>query len=98
MPLTDSEIDAFAPQEKSYKRADGRGLHIFVTRTGSKLWRVNYRFQGKQKTLSVGAWPVVTLELSEPMQSASSGRTKTRAPFNSRERRVGAAARPPLLM
>ena len=29
MPLTDSEIDAFAPLEKSYKRADERGLHIF---------------------------------------------------------------------
>jgi len=55
MPLTDFEIDAFAPQEKSYKRADGRGLHIFVTRTGSKLWRMNYRFRGKQKTLSFGA-------------------------------------------
>ena len=62
MPLTDSEIDAFAPLEKSYKRADGRGLHIFVTPTGSKLWRMNYRFEGKQKTLSFGAWPIVTLE------------------------------------
>ncbi|MFT5776267.1 Arm DNA-binding domain-containing protein [Hyphomonas sp.] len=55
MPLTDFEIDAFAPQEKFYKRADGRGFHIFVTRTSSKLWRMNYRFRGKQKTLSFGA-------------------------------------------
>ena len=41
MPLTDSEIDAFAPLEKSYKRADGRGLDIFVTPTGSKFWRMS---------------------------------------------------------
>ena len=63
MPLTDSEIDAFAPQEKSYKRADGGGLHIFVVPTGSKLWRMNYRFEGKQKTLSFGAWPKSPLSL-----------------------------------
>jgi hypothetical protein len=43
MPLTDSEIDAFAPLEKSYKRADERGLDIFVTPTGSKFWRMSSR-------------------------------------------------------
>lgn len=69
MPLTDSEIDDFAPQEKSYKRADGGGLHIFVVPTGSKLWRMNYRFEGKQKTLSFGAWPVVTLEEARALRN-----------------------------
>ncbi|WP_339798113.1 integrase arm-type DNA-binding domain-containing protein [uncultured Hyphomonas sp.] len=69
MPLTDSEIEGFEPQEKSYKRADGGGLHIFVVPTGSKLWRMNYRFEGKQKTLSFGAWPVVTLEEARALRN-----------------------------
>jgi hypothetical protein len=69
MLMTDSEIDAFAPLEKSYKRADGRGLDIFVTPTGSKLWRMNYRLEGKQKTLSFGAWPIVTLEEARALRN-----------------------------
>lgn len=60
--LTDSEIESLAVESKSYKRADGRGLYIFVAPTGSKLWRMNYRYEGRQKTLSFGAWPIVTLE------------------------------------
>lgn len=62
MKLTDTDIDALLPEARSYKRADGRGLYILVVPTGSKLWRMNYRFEGKQKTLSFGAWPIVTLE------------------------------------
>ena len=62
MKLTDTDIDALLAEARSYKRADGRGLYILVVPTGSKLWRMNYRFEGKQKTLSFGAWPVVTLE------------------------------------
>ncbi|MEZ5954056.1 MAG: integrase arm-type DNA-binding domain-containing protein [Hyphomonas sp.] len=62
MKLTDTDIEALLPEARSYKRADGRGLYILVVPTGSKLWRMNYRFEGKQKTLSFGAWPVVTLE------------------------------------
>jgi integrase len=62
MKLTDSEIEALAIEPKSYKRADGRGLYILVAPTGSKHWRMNYRFDGRQKTLAFGSWPVVTLE------------------------------------
>jgi integrase len=62
MKLTDTDIDALLPEARSYKRADGRGLYILVVPTGSKLWRMNYRLEGKQKTLSFGAWPIVTLE------------------------------------
>lgn len=62
MKLTDTDIDALLPEARSYKRSDGRGLYILVVPTGSKLWRMNYRFEGKQKTLSFGGWPIVTLE------------------------------------
>jgi hypothetical protein len=54
MKLTDSEIEALAIEPKSYKRADGRGLYILVAPTGSKHWRMNYRFDGRQKTLAFG--------------------------------------------
>jgi len=62
MKLTDSEIEALTIAPKAYKRADGRGLYVLVAPTGSKHWRMNYRFDGRQKTLAFGSWPVVTLE------------------------------------
>ncbi len=61
MPLTDLQIKRFSPGEKPYKRSDGGGLFIQVTPSGSKLWRMSYRFDGKQKLLSFGAYPYVTL-------------------------------------
>tara|TARA_R110000803_G_scaffold87618_2_gene154450 strand:+ start:6126 stop:7316 length:1191 start_codon:yes stop_codon:yes gene_type:complete len=69
MPLTDSEIEGFEPREQSYKRSDGHALYIFIRPSGSKLWRMNYRFEGKQKTLSFGAWPIVTLEEARALRN-----------------------------
>lgn len=43
------------------KIADGGGLYIFLTPNGSKLWRMKYRFNGKEKTLSFGPYPLVSL-------------------------------------
>lgn len=59
--LTEAKIARAAAKERAYKMADGGGLYLMVTPAGGKLWRMNYRFQGKQKTLSLGKWPVVTL-------------------------------------
>ncbi len=69
MPLTDSEIESFEPLERSYKRSDGHALYIFVTPHGSKLWRMSYRFEGKQKTLSFGPYPVVTLQEARDLRT-----------------------------
>jgi|GEM_PF-1201952 len=49
------------PKDRSYKMFDGGGLHLFVKPNGSKLWRLTYSWLGKQKTLSFGQWPEVTL-------------------------------------
>lgn len=62
MKLTSADIDALLPAEKAYKRSDGRGLYIFVSPSGYKAWRLNYRFEHRQKTLSLGAYPNVSLE------------------------------------
>ncbi len=60
--LTEKKIKAMQPQDKQYYRADSHGLGLLVTPSGGKLWRFNYKFGGKQKTLALGQWPVVTLQ------------------------------------
>jgi integrase len=64
MALTDFAIRNAKPGTKPQKIADGGGLHLLVTPTGGKLWRFNYRFLGKQKTASLGAYPDVTLAMA----------------------------------
>lgn len=61
MSLTDFTIRKAKPQERPFKLADGGGLHIVVQQNGSKLWRLKYRFAGKEKLLSLGPYPVTTL-------------------------------------
>ncbi len=56
MPLTDVAIRKAAPADKPYKLTDGEGLYLLVNAAG-KYWRMNYRFAGKQKTLSLGVYP-----------------------------------------
>jgi integrase len=61
MPLTDVAVRSAKPGGKPIKLSDGGGLHLLIQRSGSKLWRLAYRFKGKQKTLALGVYPTVTL-------------------------------------
>lgn len=61
MALTDIKIKAAKPQEKPYKLSDSGGLYLLVNRNGSKYWRLKYRFAGKEKMLSIGVYPQITL-------------------------------------
>lgn len=61
MTLTDTAIRAAKPREKAYKLADGGGLYLLVNSGGGKLWRMKYRMGGKEKLLSFGAYPAVSL-------------------------------------
>ncbi|RVK34260.1 tyrosine-type recombinase/integrase [Sinorhizobium meliloti] len=61
MPLNDTQIKNLKPQAKPKKYSDGGGLFLFVSPQGSKLWRLAYRFDGKQKLLSLGSYPLVSL-------------------------------------
>lgn len=61
MPLTDTKARNLKPAGKTTKVADGGGLYLQVNASGSKLWRMAYRFAGKQKTLSFGNYPAVSL-------------------------------------
>lgn len=60
MPLSDTRARTAKPKDKPYKIADEKGLFLYVT-DRSKLWRMAYRFAGKQKLLSFGSYPEVSL-------------------------------------
>ncbi len=62
MPLTDTNIRNAKATSKVQKLSDGEGLYLHIAPTGSKLWRMAYRFDGKQKTLSFGKYPAVSLQ------------------------------------
>jgi integrase len=59
MPLSDAKVRAAKPSEKIKKLSDGNGLQLCVMPTGGKLWRLAYRFGGKERTLSLGGYPIV---------------------------------------
>lgn len=61
MALTDTNIRNLKSSGVPTKHSDGGGLHVLLTPNGSKLWRLSYRFEGKQKTLALGAYPAVSL-------------------------------------
>lgn len=61
MALTDIKVRNLKPKEKPYKVSDFDGLHVLVNSSGSKLWRLKYRLHGKEKLLSFGVYPAVTL-------------------------------------
>lgn len=61
MKLTNTACKNAQPAERSYKRFDGGGLYLEVMPSGSKLWRIKYRYLGAERRLSLGAYPLVTL-------------------------------------
>ncbi len=62
MKLTVKQCQNAKPRPKPYKLSDGHGLILEVMPNGSKLWRKRYRFAGKEKSLSFGSFPDVSLQ------------------------------------
>lgn len=62
MPLTDTAIRAIKPTSKTAKFFDGGGLYLEVAPSGGKWWRLKYRFQGKEKRISLGTYPTIGLK------------------------------------
>jgi len=60
-PLTDRQIRQTSPAAKPHKLADGGGMYLLLNPDGSRYWRLDYRFDGKRKTLALGVYPEVTL-------------------------------------
>src|SRR3990170_1508503 len=70
MPLTDTAIRNAKPgvtpagksTDKPYKLGDAGGLYLEVATAGGKWWRLKYRYDGKEKRLSLGVYPDVSLK------------------------------------
>ena len=71
MPLTDLKIRKAKPRLKPYKMGDGGGLFLLVKPGGGKLWQQKYRFLGKEKLLSHGQYPEVTLAQAREKRDAA---------------------------
>lgn len=61
MPLNARQIDTAKPKEKEYKLTDGGGLYLLIKPNGAKYWRFKYRVLGKEKKLSIGVYPDISL-------------------------------------
>lgn len=58
---TDAAIKNAKPESKAYKLTVGQGIHLFVRPTGTKTFRLKYRFAGKEKLLTIGEYPEISL-------------------------------------
>lgn len=61
MALSHMACQAAKPKIKPYKMADGEGLYLEVTPSGTKYWRLKYRLHGREKRISIGAYPAVSI-------------------------------------
>lgn len=61
MPLTDVAIRSAKPDRKAIKFTDEKGMFLLITPAGGKLWRLRYRFDGREKLLAMGAYPEIGL-------------------------------------
>lgn len=93
MALTDVQIRNAKPGPKTYKLADSNGLFLQVTATGSKLWRMKFRHNGKEGLLSFGPYPLITL--AEAREKRDSARRQMRDGLNPslEKRRTAIAAK-----
>jgi integrase len=64
MSLSDTEIRKAKPQAKPVRMFDGKGLYLEVSPAGGKLWRMKYRHDNKEKRLSLGVYPEVSLKVA----------------------------------
>ncbi|HWZ63039.1 MAG TPA: integrase arm-type DNA-binding domain-containing protein [Steroidobacteraceae bacterium] len=69
--LNDTKVRSAKSREKAFKLSDERGLFLLVTLTGSRLWRLKYRLNGREKLISLGAYPDVTLKRAREKRDAA---------------------------
>ena len=59
--LTDTVINNYRPRDKPFKISDGGGMFLLIKPNGTRLWRLKYRIQGKEKLMALGKYPEVSL-------------------------------------
>lgn len=65
--MNDAKVCAAKPCEKAFKLTDSHGLCLMGKAGGSKPWKRNYAYRGKQKTLHLGIHPLVSLVHTRPV-------------------------------
>jgi hypothetical protein len=80
MPLTDTAVKNAKAQDKKVKLFDSEGLFLLVAPNGGKWWRLKYRFQKKEKLLSLGVYPEISLK--EARRRRDEARTLVRGGLN----------------
>lgn len=73
MALTDAKIRNLKAREKPYKTGDFDGLYILTSPSGSRLWRFKYRLNGKEKLLSIGSYPEISLKEAREIREQARG-------------------------
>jgi integrase len=71
MPLTDTAIRKAKPTDKVQRLFDAGGLYLEIAKTGGKWWRLKYRFDGKEKRLSLGIYPDTSLATARDKRDAA---------------------------
>ena len=71
MALTDTEIRKAKAKASAYRMSDGGGLYAWITPAGGKLWRWKYRFEGREKLMTFGSYPDVSLSLARERHAAA---------------------------
>ncbi len=69
--LIDIQIRSAKPKEKDDKLTDGSGLYLLMKTDGTKLWRYNFRYHGKAKTMAFGRYPEVSAKLARERHTAA---------------------------
>jgi len=69
--LNDTRVRSAKSRDKAFKLSDERGLFLLVMPTGSRLWRLKYRINGREKLISLGAYPDVTLKRAREKRDAA---------------------------
>ncbi|PJG72863.1 integrase, partial [Escherichia coli] len=60
--LTVKQIEAAKPKERPYRLLDSNGLYLYVPVSGKKVWQMRYKIDGKEKVLTVGKYPLMSLQ------------------------------------
>jgi len=68
MRLRDTNIRRAKPGPKPIKMYDGEGLYMLISPSGSRLWRMKYRYGGKEKLLSLGKYPEISLKAARDLR------------------------------
>lgn len=74
--LTDTKIRTAKPAEKPYRLTDSGGLFLWVTPAGGKIWRLRYEVHGKEKLISLGPYPAITLGEAREKREEAKGQLR----------------------